>query len=155
MERMCITMIIVCFDPGNHTGWVAQDTETGKMEAGTLLEETMMEGLIDVFNKLQPEIVVFETFNLYPGMAKSLSWNSFYPVEVIGQIKLLCKMNGITKIVGQAPSIKKYAGQPTRAEVADLRERCKHSNSALWGIFTEHTKDAWLHLLYFRRFKKI
>lgn len=148
-------MTIVCFDPGNHTGWVAQDTATGKMKAGTLLEETMMEGLIDIFNRLQPEVVVFETFNLYPGMAKSLSWNSFYPVEVIGQIKLLCKMNGISNIVGQAPSIKKYAGQPTRDEVADLRERCKHSNSALWGIFTEHTKDAWLHLLYFRRFKKI
>lgn len=143
---------IVCFDPGNHTGWVAQDLDTGKMEAGTLLEETMMEGLIDIFDKLQPEIVVFETFNLYPGMSKHLAWNSFYPVEVIGQIKLLCKMRGITKVVGQAPSIKKFAGQPTRDEVADLRERCKHSNSALWGLFTEHTKDAWLHLLYFGRF---
>ena len=59
---------------------------------------------------LEPDVVVFETFNLYPGAAAHLTHNEFYPCQIIGVIKTLCWINSTQFLVPQAPSIKKYSG---------------------------------------------
>ena len=90
----------------------------------------------------QPHVVVFETFNLYPGASKSLVWNSFYPCEVIGVIKCECMLQRY-EMVGQAPGVKKFSGGLDTTWL----EFEKH-----WkGLedITEHTKDAYLHLKYY------
>ena len=146
-------MIVATFDPGNHTGWVLYDTEIKHfINAGTLLEDDMPMSLDFLFELYDIDVVVYETFNLYPALAKQLSWNSFYPVEVIGQIKLLAQQHRCKSIVGQQPSIKKFAGQPSAEDIAYLRSLTKTEDFG--GKFTEHTKDAYLHLLYYLRFNK-
>ena len=133
-------MMILVFDPGESTGWVALD-DKGELMGGTCEKDHRKVGWL--IENIRPDVVVLERFNLYPGMAKSLSWNSFYPVEVIGVIKYLCMLKGI-KVVEQAPSVKKYAGG-----FQDDWLKFKGSR----GV-TEHTKDAYLHLKYYLRHKK-
>ena len=129
---------ILVFDPGESTGWCYQD-ESGRVTGGTCKKNHME--VAEKIQVLRPDIVVMERFNLYPQMAKSLAWNSFYPCEVIGVIRYLCMRFGIP-VVEQAPSVKKYFGgfQADWDQVKTL------------GInVTEHTKDAYMHYRYFLR----
>lgn len=135
-------MIIACFDPGNHTGWVLKNTITGELIGGTFLEANMYKPLVSLFEEFPIDLVVYETFNLYPGMSKHLAWNSFYPVEIIGILKFICWNRGI-QIVGQAPSIKKFAGTLNPQDIKDIK--------ASERGYTEHTKDALLHYMYYAR----
>ena len=129
---------ILVFDPGDHTGWCFRDRD-GRVVGGTCSKHH-----IEVAERIQvlgPDIVVLERFNLYPQMAKSLAWNSFYPCEVIGVIRYLCAKYHIP-IVEQAPSVKKYFGG-FQKDWEQLKE--------LSQDVTEHTKDAYMHLKYFER----
>ena len=128
---------VLVFDPGESTGWVMRCSD-GELKGGTCPKDHRTVGLlIDMCNA---DIVVFERFNLYPGMAKSMSWNSFYPCEVIGVIRFKCDELKITYIE-QAPSVKKFAGELSEEWFEFKR----------YHAVTEHTKDAYQHLRYFER----
>ena len=129
---------VLVFDPGDHTGWCFRDT-SGRVVGGTCGKHHME--VAERIQILRPDIVVFERFNLYPQMAKSLAWNSFYPCEVIGVIRYLCDKYHIP-VVEQAPSVKKYFGG-FQKDWDQLK--------ALSQDVTEHTKDAYQHLKYFER----
>ena len=129
---------ILVFDPGESTGWCFQDRD-GRVTGGTCKKNHME--VAERIQLLRPDIVVFERFNLYPQMAKSLAWNSFYPCEVIGVIKYLCMRYSIPT-VEQAPSIKKYFGG-FKSDWEQLK--------MLSQDVTEHTKDAYMHYRYFLR----
>ena len=141
---------VLVFDPGESTGWCFQST------AGTVYGGTARRNHVEVANLIQtaqPDVVVLERFNLYPQMAKSLSWNSFYPCETIGVIKVTCMSLGIP-VVEQAPSVKKYFGgfQKDWDTIGFLPVQLEAFSKGV----TEHTKDAYMHLRYFLRngFKK-
>lgn len=130
---------ILCLDPGESTGWVLGNEE--KAIRGGTCKRNHLEVAQLILDE-HPDIIVLERFNLYPGMAKSLAWNSFYPCEVIGVIKYVAMRMDIP-IVEQAPSVKKYAGEILRRpDWLDIRARCT-------GV-TEHTKDAYQHYRYFQ-----
>lgn len=135
---------VLVFDPGESTGWVF-GIDDYLAAGGTIGRDH--EKVAQMIFELEPDIVVVERFNLYPGKAKSLSWNSFYPVEVIGVIKYICMVHGVT-LVEQAPSIKKYAG----GFGADWDEFKLRNKSAL--KVTEHVKDAYQHWKYYLKFNK-
>lgn len=141
MTEQKVTEKIFVLDPGENTGWVCQTTyEDGNKK---LTGGTSVRSHIELFQMLvdaAPTVIVFERFNLYPGMAQTMSWNSFYPCEAIGVIKLYSQLYEV-EIVAQAPSIKKYSGGLDDRWIA-LRKSCE---------VTEHTKDAYLHLKYFLR----
>jgi hypothetical protein len=80
---------------------------------------------------------------MYPGKAKSLGWNEFYPCQVIGVIKYICETEHF-EMVRQDPYVKKYSGGLTDLWT-EFRNTCKA---------TEHTKDAFLHLMYYLHSKK-
>lgn len=155
---------VLCLDPGEHTGWVVAQWNAFNVWRGNEFvrkehKVTLRGGtahkdhkaVAELFHEWQPDIVVMERFNLYPGMAKSLSWNSFYPCEVIGVIRYLCECReplSSIKLVEQAPSIKKYAGGLGQDWV-ELRTLYKSIGKI--DEITEHTKDAYLHWKYFLR----
>lgn len=133
-------MRVLVLDPGESTGWVFLD-ENGELFGGTANKCHL--SVAQLFETFKPDTCVFERFNLYPSMAKSLAWNSFYPCEVIGVIRYICMVNNI-RIIEQAPSIKKYAGG-----FDSMWDEFKANNKV-----TEHTKDAYLHLRYYLRNRK-
>ena len=133
---------ILVFDPGESTGWVCQIAD------GTVLGGTAPKhhpAVEELLYKYEPDIVVMERFNLYPGMAKHLAWNSFYPCEVIGVIRNHCLKNSI-QLVEQAPSVKKFAGS-----ITEMWEKLRRTATT---PVTEHTKDALMHLAYYLRNNK-
>ncbi len=130
-------MKILVFDPGESTGWCCR-LDDGEVEGGTAPKHH--KNVAELISRYQPDIVVMERFNLYPQMARSLAWNSFYPCEVIGVIRYMCDIMNIP-LVEQAPSIKKYFGG-FQTDWDRLKEKVK---------VTEHTKDAYMHLRYFER----
>lgn len=130
---------ILCLDPGESTGWVL-GTEEKAIRGGTCKRNHLEVAQLLIDEK--PDVIVLERFNLYPGMAKSLAWNSFYPCEVIGVIKYIA-MSTDVPIVEQAPSVKKYAGEIVgRSDWERIKSGCS-------GV-TEHTKDAYQHYRYFQ-----
>ena len=142
-------MKVLSLDPGETTGWFYKDLDTGEMKGGTVGKNHY--DVSHLISYMDPDIVIMETFHLYPGKAKSLSWNSFYPCEVIGVIKLtvqvIQEMRKNIILVQQAPSVKKYAGglqaDWVQFQKNDLQEKV-----------TEHVKDAYLHFKYWERNKK-
>lgn len=128
---------ILVFDPGESTGWCYQDHD-GVVTGGTA--KRSHEEVAQLIENFKPDIVVFERFNLYPQMAKSLAWNSFYPCEVIGVIRFLCDRYKIP-YVEQAPSIKKYFG--------GFKEDWERLKINSVNDITEHSKDAYQHYRYF------
>lgn len=136
---------ILVFDPGESTGWCYRGFD-GSVYGGTARKDHLeVAGLI---YSIGPDIVVLESFHLYPQMAKSLSWNSFYPCEVIGVIKLVCMQEKIP-FVEQAPSVKKYFGG-FQKDWDTIGAIPAIMNQFSRGV-TEHTKDAYMHLRYFER----
>lgn len=130
---------VLVFDPGESTGWCFRDEN--HVTTGGTLPKNHVEVARAITERL-PSIVVIERFNLYPQMAKSLAWNSFYPCEVIGVIKYVCASLKIP-VVEQSPSVKKYfGGYQSDWEQVRQTEGFK---------LTEHVKDAYQHLKYFER----
>lgn len=124
---------ILALDPGESTGWCFL-SKNNQMKAGTARKRhAAVAGLI---YDLRPDIVIYESFSLYPSMAKSLAWNSFYPCEVIGVIRYVAESLQC-EIVKQAPSVKKYAGPLPSCYNPEKK--------------TEHSKDACQHLCYYLR----
>lgn len=129
---------VLTLDPGESTGWCFRDMY-GILQGGTLPKDHRK--VAQLILELAPDVVVLESFHLYPGKAKSLSWNSFYPCEVIGVIKYICDTNGIIWI-DQAPSVKKFFGG-FKSDWVILQPQLDR--------LTEHVKDAYMHLKYFER----
>ena len=130
---------ILVFDPGESTGWCFRDEN--HVTTGGTLPKNHLEVARAITDRL-PSIVVIERFNLYPQMAKSLAWSSFYPCEVIGVIKYVCASLKIP-VIEQAPSVKKYFG----GYQSDWEQVKQTKGFKL----TEHVKDAYQHLKYFER----
>lgn len=127
---------VLVLDPGNSTGWLYRDRE-GKLYGGTIKEDHVaVAGLI--LSK-SPDIIIYETFQLYPSKAQKMCWNSFYPVEVIGIIKYFATINK-SKLIGLQPSVKKFAGTLDWTKI----------DSQGCGI-TEHTKDTYRLYMYWHR----
>ena len=96
-----------------------------------------------LLEEYRPQVVVYETFQMYPGKAQKLIWSTFYPCEVIGVIKLWATVNG-AQLVGLQPSVKKFALGTTELELWKTVNR--------YGApATEHLRDAVRLLRYYER----
>jgi hypothetical protein len=129
-------------DPGESSGWIFED-ESGQLQGGTVKLDRW--GFWKMLHHLRPQRIVFEGFKLYPGFAKSLSWNTFYTCEMIGLLKLYAEMNS-AEIVAHSAAQRKYGGAKTSDEawrrIQDI------------GVnVTNHTFDAYMHYCYYKRNK--
>ena len=138
-----MSQTIMALDPGNSTGWVIRH------ECG-LIGGTIGELHADVWmllNWWKPDILVYETFQMYPSKAQKLIWNTFYPCEVIGVIKLWVQLHPEVVLVGLQPSVKKFALSNNEL---DLWKTVTCSENQR---ITEHTRDAVRLLRYYERNK--
>lgn len=134
-------MCVIALDPGNSTGWVFRAVD-GSLVGGTVGEDHLQVYML--LENWRPQIVIYETFQLYPGKAQQLSWNSFYPVEVIGVIKLWVMRHPEVRLVGLQPSVKKFALGNNELDLWKTVEK-------LDQVATEHLRDAVRLLRYYER----
>ena len=148
-------MSVIALDPGNSTGWCFR-TNDGKLIGGTIGENH--KDVWDLLCKCNPDVVVYETFQMYPGKAQKLIWNTFYPCEVIGVIKAWVNLHPekmyvvepereeripvSRTLIGLQPSVKKFALSNSELELWKTVE-CEHA--------TEHMRDAVRLLRYYER----
>lgn len=148
-------MLTIALDPGNSTGYcfrvtsdkegqIKRGLEVGKLYGGTQPEDHKR--VWDLLEMLVPDVIVYETFQMYPGKAQKLIWNTFYPVEVIGVIKLWVMLHPSCKLVGLQPSVKKYALSNSELELWKTVNIVDGTDKA-----TEHTRDAVRLLRYYER----
>lgn len=144
-------MSIIALDPGNSTGYCFRRNSGDALYGGTIGSNHL-----DVWNLLEhykPDVIVFETFQMYPGKAQKLIWNSFYPVEVIGVIKIWYQLRVAAgyscTLVGLQPSVKKFALADSEHDLWKSVHICDASGKA-----TEHTRDAVRLLRYYERNSK-
>ncbi len=138
-------MCVLVLDPGNSTGWCMRD-KNGCLQGGTIGPNHL--DVWTLLNTFNPDIVVYETFQMYPGKAQKLIWNTFYPCEVIGVIKLWCQKNN-KQLEGLQPSVKKYALGDNELDlwksVIVLNFDGQHP------VATEHMRDTVRLLRYYER----
>lgn len=133
--------MILALDPGESTGWCAYDT-VGNWYAGTLPKDYTK--VWKLLSDLSPDIIIFETFQLYATHARSLIGDKFYTCEVIGIVKLWQALHPFIKLLEQGASIKKYSGVTTKDSTwKTIKER--NAN------ITNHSFDAYMHLCYYQR----
>lgn len=131
---------ILVLDPGNSTGWLFRNNE-GEFTGGTIVENH--KEVANLIYKYKPDILIYETFQLYPNKAQKMCWNSFYPVEVIGVIKYVAGLLNI-KLIGLQPSVKKFSLAVDWSII--------HSDEKI----TEHTKDTLrLYDYWHRNYEKL
>jgi hypothetical protein len=122
-------MKIMTFDPGGTTGIIICAIGTRMDYVKGLCEKDLL-SIYDLIIHERPDIIVYETFKLYPGKSKAQAWSTFVPCEVIGVIKLAATHTN-ANIYCQGASIKAYS----------KLDGCPKGN--------RHVKDAYLHLWYF------
>lgn len=131
-------MTIMGIDPGENIGYAI--LEGGKLQSHGVIQYTF-EGLDLLLSLVDTaDVVVMESFMLYPGKARQQSWSKFPTVEVIGIVKYHCRNKNIP-VVMQQPAIKQ-AFPDEKLKFLDMYTRNKHS------------RDAVRHALYYQRFKK-
>lgn len=152
---------VLILDPGNSTGWLfveynGQGQREGDVYGGTISECHLDVGRLIAW--LRPDVVIYETFQLYPGKANHMQWNSFYPCEVIGVIKYCVGCRHNTELVGLQPSVKKYAGVTDEWKEIHSGEKLLSlgidGKNPWYGTLTEHTRDTYRLWKYWDRNEK-
>lgn len=109
-------MKILAFDPGGTSGWAFLiDGVTKKI--GEIKKVNWQDGLIELFNELEPDVAVCEDFINRPKWNKKhvnqQTWRKNEVPKQVGNVELICKMKGV-RYVCQQPAIKPvgygYAG---------------------------------------------
>lgn len=149
-------MKVLAIDPGERVGWahgraapLANDPDPrygGAFEVTgqgvTPLQDFALK-LHEVFGDY--DVVVYETWRLYPGMAKAMVGNDMQPSQLVGMIRLCGWLNPKTRLVSQGANIKNTA---LKTMPAWLTERMEKSSE-------QHDQDALMHLWHFHWTKHI
>jgi hypothetical protein len=134
---------LLCLDPGHVTGWCV--FERGKLTAaGQAL--TMEEGwhcIDDLFNDVQPTMVVYENYRVYAHKLERHSNSEVYTLRLVGVIEYLCDVKF---------NIPQYNQMAHQAKGFVTDDKLKS-----WGFYKSglrHARDAMRHGIYFLLFQK-
>lgn len=138
---------IIAIDPGERVGWATGIVHPGD-DPRLEITNQGVHALKDFALKLgesinKYDVVVYETWRLYPGFQKQMTGNDMQPSQLIGMIRYLTWITSGVKLVSQGAQIKNTAMKTMPQEIKD---RMEHSTE-------QHDKDALMHLwyYYFRR----
>lgn len=139
---------VLAIDPGERVGWA-----TGLLGASAdefEIENRGVHPLQDFALKLGKsiadyDVVVYESWRLYPGMAKRMVGNDMQPAQLVGIIRYLGWISPTVKLVTQGAKIKETA---LKTMPDWLSEHMKQSTE-------QHDQDAIMHLWYYHWSKTV
>jgi hypothetical protein len=138
--------IIVALDPGETTGAACFSTTKDQAEmvySDQLKTWPLEDGIVALtkaFGMLKPDLVVFESYQVYEWKTEDHTWSQIPTVQVIGMIKTLCIINNI----------------PFKTQTAQIAKGfCNDEKLKEWGYWLQglrHARDAIRHATYFLLF---
>lgn len=132
-------MRVLAIDPGERVGWahgIFSDDGVEVTGRGVTPLRDFAIKLGEVAGNYDE--IVYESWRLYPGMAKSMIGNDMQPSQLVGIIRYLGWINPEVNMVVQGASIKDTA---LKTMPEDLTESLKQSSE-------QHDQDAIMHLWY-------
>lgn len=133
-------MRILALDPGERTGWAAgtwDGEELTDVTQGVAALKDMALALEKNIHKY--DVVVYETWRLYPHMAKKLVGNDMQPSQMVGMIRLLSWLHPSVKLKSFGADVKNTALKTIPQSLKRRLARCSE----------EHDKDALLLLWHY------
>lgn len=134
--------MLIAIDPGKTIGYVVVIDPFHLIEMG---EAQSMAELRQVLEKHNPNIIVIESFSLYPWKAQAQSFSKMPSPEIIGNVKEWATLN-LIDVVEQTPS--------QRTVITDTLLKATN-----WWELTKgkrHARDAVRHMLcYYMRNDKM
>lgn len=139
---MAKSQLTLAIDPGERVGWAKGIV--GPTAGDFTVVERGVHPLRDFALKLGDVIgnydtVVYESWRLYPGIAKTMIGNDMQPSQLVGMIRYLGWTHPTVKMVVQGASIKNTA---LKTMPSDLKESLALSTE-------QHDQDAIMHLWYY------
>ncbi len=129
--------VLIAFDPGATTGFcVFEDTRF--ITGGEVKDDLSLDGVLATY---VPDLVLYESFRLFPNKAQAMIGSEFLPAQVIGTLRYLCKVRGV-KMIEQPPMLKKFFMPVARLKYYGV------------DLKSEHARDAARHILYYLVFKQ-
>lgn len=137
-----MTVRVMAIDPGERTGWAIGEIDPEAPEL-TIVEQGV-DQLRDFAFLLREKIeevdvVVYETWRLYPHMARKLIGNDMQPSQLVGIIRFVSWLNPEVALVSQGATIKKTA---FKTMPDDMKRRLANSSE-------QHDQDAVMHLWFY------
>lgn len=133
-------LAVLALDPGERTGWARADVQPDgswqDIRQGVHALKDMALALDRNFRDY--DLVIYETWRLYPHKAKAMIGNDMQPSQMVGIIRFLGWQYPDVQLVSQGASTKTTADK-TMPEW--LAERFTHSSE-------EHDRDALRHLWF-------
>jgi len=132
-------MKILAFDPGGTTGVCFSNTQNLKFDYSKKYFNSIVQWTDNVIDFLPlkecieettPDLVVVESFKLYPWKAKAKIWDDFEEVQKIGAIKLTCLANNI-ELVLQGANQKKFFKDKKLKEFNLYKNKTPHERDAI------------------------
>lgn len=131
-------------DPGKTTGWChfqyEEDEGLELVECGQL--QSSFPGFLELLDKVDPDIVVYENYRLYPWKLNDQTWSSLQTPRFIGAIEFILWNSKI-------PVIAQGAGQG--------KNFCTDKKLMDWGLFQNaqrHANDSIRHVCSYCIFGK-
>lgn len=134
-------MKVLALDPGEKVGWARADIEPdltfSSLEHGITPLQDMALAVYDRADNY--DLIVMESWRLYPDQAKKMIGNDMQSSQFIGMVRLVCWINGI-KLKMQGPGVQNSARKTAPKWLHDIldNEPKRHDDA--------HNVSALLHL---------
>lgn len=127
----------IAIDPGERVGWAVGESDGDNLEVLRQGVHPLRDFAIALGKGIgNYDVLIYETWRLYPQMAKTMIGNDMQPSQLIGIIRYLGWITPGVEFVPYGANIKKTA-EKTMPDW--LRERSELSTE-------QHDKDALMHL---------
>jgi len=137
---------LLTFDPGETTGYCffkVDGDSVDMVEHGQLPTNPVEKGaelIIQLIERLQPTIVVYEEYKVYDWKSASHSWSNLHTPQLIGCIKFMCSQKKIPIFHHMAQQAKIF---------------CTDEKLVSWGFYIKgqkHARDSIRHALLYLLF---
>lgn len=137
---------IISVDPGNTSGLaIAEVGLKGELLSIEQFEEKLsLAGMLHLLTGNMPDIIVYERFALYQHKSETMINNEFYPVQLIGVIKMYGELytNKVEMVV------------QTAAQGKAIWKDDKLKKFSLYHPNSKHCRDAVRHLLTYLNYHR-
>lgn len=118
---------MLVLDPGDTTGW---SLFVGGIRGDSGQIVSSLDALTSLIDIIEPTLVVYERYVLYPWASEAQTFSDFPTVRLIGALELLCHQRGLATMSQTAQQAKGFVGDERLKELHIYNTNQRHANDA-------------------------